>query len=90
MNLNDFLTSSLAGTAVCDDCGPDLSDADLLTRPVPGANHANWQIGHLIVAETKMMGACGAAMPELPAGFAERYNKNTATIDDPTAIRLES
>ena len=29
----------------------DLSDADLLIRPVPGCNHINWQIGHLIVAE---------------------------------------
>ena len=29
----------------------DLSDADLLVRPVEGANHIAWQIGHLIVAE---------------------------------------
>ena len=26
----------------------DLSDADLLVRPVPGANHIAWQIGHVI------------------------------------------
>ncbi len=62
----------------------DLSDADLLTRPVPAANHANWQIGHLILAESGFIAGCGASMPELPAGFKERYSgKETAKIDDP-------
>ena len=60
----------------------DLSDADLMVRPVPGANHANWQVGHLIVAETGMLTKSGAKMPELPAGFAERYKKETSTSDD--------
>ncbi len=31
----------------------DFSDADFYTRPCPGANHAAWQIGHLIAAETR-------------------------------------
>ena len=26
----------------------DFSDADLMARPLPGVNHAAWQIGHLI------------------------------------------
>ena len=29
----------------------DLSDADLLVRPVPSANHIAWQLGHLITSE---------------------------------------
>ncbi len=60
----------------------DLSDAELLARPVPGANHANWQLGHLITSEVHLMAGCGAAMPPLPAGFAERYSKNNVKSDD--------
>ena len=60
----------------------DLSDADLMQRPVSDANHANWQIGHLIVAETGMCAKAGASMPELPAGFADRYKKDTSKSDD--------
>ena len=50
----------------------DLSDADLLVRPVPGANHIAWQLGHLIGAEVELLQAiCRArSAPELPAGFA--------------------
>jgi hypothetical protein len=63
----------------------DLSDADLLVRPAPGANHAAWQLGHLIQAECSLLGkqAPGAAYPELPAGFKERYTKPTAANDAP-------
>ena len=46
----------------------DFSDAEMLVRPVPGANHANWQLGHLVVSEVHIIGALGAKMPELPAG----------------------
>jgi hypothetical protein len=60
----------------------DLSDAELMTRPVPGANHANWQLGHLIVSEAQMMAGCGVMMPALPAGFAERYGKEACKCDD--------
>jgi hypothetical protein len=61
----------------------DLSDADLLRRPCPGCNHINWQIGHLIVAENNMMNkTVPGSVPQLPAGFAEKYTKETATSDD--------
>jgi hypothetical protein len=61
----------------------DFSDADMLVRPCPGANHAAWQIGHLIVAESRMINSLSpGAMPELPAGFADRFNKETAGKDD--------
>jgi uncharacterized damage-inducible protein DinB len=65
----------------------DLSDADLMMRPAPKANHAKWQLGHLISAET-MFGnmAKPGSMPELPAGFDARFNKETAGSDDPNAF----
>ena len=58
----------------------DLSDADLLERPVPSANHIAWQLGHLISTETTMFAPYlkGAAYPALPAGFAEQHNKEHA------------
>ena len=65
----------------------DFSDADMLARPVPAANHATWQLGHLIVSETSMVnGVTPGAMPELPAGFAEKFKKDTAKINDAAAF----
>ncbi|HVT90284.1 MAG TPA: DinB family protein [Tepidisphaeraceae bacterium] len=61
----------------------DFSDADLLARPAPGANHVLWQLGHLISGEVMMMNAVKpGAMPELPAGFVERFDKKNAGVDD--------
>ena len=61
----------------------DLSDADLLVRPVPAANHIAWQIGHLIVGEGHLVaqGIPDVKYPELPAGFAEKYTKETSRSD---------
>ncbi len=66
----------------------DLSDADLLVRPAPGANHLAWQLGHLIKSEVKMVKDqfSDAAFPELPAGFVERHGKETAAVDPPTGF----
>ena len=63
----------------------DLSDADLLVRPVPNANHIAWQLGHLISSEKHLLGSqeIGAVWPELPAGFAEQHKKETAAMDPP-------
>src|SRR5262245_4884686 len=48
-----------------------------------GANQSNWQLGHLIESELQMTNmAVPGAMPPLPAGFAEKYSKDTATSDD--------
>jgi uncharacterized damage-inducible protein DinB len=60
----------------------DLSDADLLVRPVSNANHIAWQLGHLISAEL-MFGKQlnGAIYPPLPAGFADQHAKATSTQD---------
>src|SRR4051812_23208305 len=62
----------------------DLSPAELLKRPAPGANHVAWQLGHLISAETRLVEtAVPGSMPALPEGFAERHTKDTAACDNP-------
>lgn len=69
----------------------DLSDAELLVRPVPGANHIAWQLGHLIKSEHEMVAAAfPGAMPPLPEGFAARYTTETAKLDDPTAFHTKA
>lgn len=65
----------------------DMSDADLTVRPVPEANHIAWQLGHLITSEHQMMTGLGHQMPELPAGFAEAYTKETSKSDDPAKFQ---
>lgn len=61
----------------------DLSDADLLLRPHAECNHTNYQIGHLICYENEMITKFAPdAMPELPAGFQEKYAEENATSDD--------
>jgi len=60
----------------------DLTDDDLLVRPVVGANHIAWQLGHLIVSENGLSEA-GYAMPALPKGFAECHDQDSACSDDP-------
>jgi len=61
----------------------DLTDADLLVRPAPGANHIAWQLGHLIIAEVNFFlpKVPGAKPPALPTGFAEQHSKDTVNSD---------
>jgi uncharacterized damage-inducible protein DinB len=61
----------------------DMTDAELLVRSVPEANHIAWQLGHLVAAEHEMLSGLGHKMPQLPAGFAESYTKETSKSDDP-------
>lgn len=67
----------------------DLTDADLLVRPVPGANHAAWQLGHLITAECMFCQQFGGTPPSLPAGFAELHGKEGANKDQGFATKTE-
>ncbi len=65
----------------------DMTDAELIQRPVPSANNALWQLGHLIASEASMVnGAAGKTVIELPTGFAERFKKETASVNDPAAL----
>lgn len=59
----------------------DLTDADLLVRPVPGANHLAWQWGHLIATEHRFLANIGHAPAPLPDGFAEKHKSATAGLD---------
>jgi hypothetical protein len=64
----------------------DLSDADLLVRPAPGANHLAWQLGHLVAAESFLVSPQlpDAPYPAVSPGFAEQYGKEGASDDSPT------
>src|ERR1700733_11832409 len=66
----------------------DLSDADLLVRPVPGANHTAWQLGHAINSEVMLVKGQlpDAPFPELPAGFAEAHAPEAVKRDGPAGF----
>lgn len=69
----------------------DLSDEDLLHRPHPDCNHINWQMGHLIASEHGLINKAAAeSMPALPAGFADRYSRESARSNDPAAFLSKS
>ena len=76
MNAIELLTSSL-GTSrqLIEWIVSDLSDADLLVRPVPEANHFAWQLGHLLSSERNILleQLPHVSMPELPPGFSEQH-----------------
>ena len=90
MNAKDAIQSALGSTQhMLEWFLSDLSDADLLVRPVPAANHIAWQVGHLINAEPHLihMELPDAAYPALPVGFAEQHSKETSTSDAPAGFR---
>jgi uncharacterized damage-inducible protein DinB len=69
----------------------DLSDAELLVRPVPGANHIAWQLGHLITSEHEMIEATQpGSMAALPPDFKEKYTAETSKLDDPKAFHTKA
>jgi hypothetical protein len=69
----------------------DLTDAEMFHRPDPACNHINWQLGHLIVAEHELIAKeFPGALPPLPAGFAEKYTKETAKVDNPKAFATKA
>lgn len=65
----------------------DFSDADLMVRAAPGANHTAWQLGHLVSSAHGILTALGHRPPALPAGFAESHTKETSASDDPARFR---
>jgi hypothetical protein len=68
----------------------DLSDADLLVRSAPGANHIAWQLGHAITSTRRMLAALGQPAPALPEGFEAAYTKETSTSDDPAKFAAKA
>jgi uncharacterized damage-inducible protein DinB len=68
----------------------DLSDADLLVRPVPNANHIAWQLGHLLKSENQFIGQAGGTPPKLPDGWSDQYSKQTASQDPPKGFATKA
>jgi uncharacterized damage-inducible protein DinB len=65
----------------------DLTDDEMLVRPVEGANHIKWQMGHVIASQVGLVDTvCPGKIPPLPDGFKEKYTKETASSDDPKAF----
>jgi hypothetical protein len=61
----------------------DMDDTDLMRRPAEGCNHVNFQIGHIIISENKMMGSVeGCSMPALPEGMEAMYSADNTVSDD--------
>lgn len=85
MSFHATLSATLArGTRMFEHHLADLSDADLLVRPVPGANHAAWQAAH-VVHFTCMIArvvAPGIELPLTPA-FEAAAARESAASDDP-------
>ena len=72
----------------------DLSDADLLVRPAPGANHIAWQLGHLIYSERKSYAAAAREYQTaldldryLPAAWYNWGNDLLVSGDYPSAVK---
>ncbi len=61
----------------------DFSDADMLRRPAPKANHALWQLGHLVHSEAAMLnGIAPGASPALPEGFDKKFGHDMTGCND--------
>jgi hypothetical protein len=69
----------------------DLADADLLVRPVLGANHIAWQLGHLTTSEIHLVKEQlpDAVYPELPAGFVDQHKPTAAKNDGAQNFRTK-
>ena len=60
----------------------DLSDADLLARPVAAANHIAWQLAHLINSTTNLLNmVTPGGMPALPEDFSKLAGKDGSKLD---------
>src|SRR5258706_2276812 len=65
----------------------DFSQADLLTRPAPGANHAAWQLGHLIGSAAHIIAAVAPGVgPQAAVKMRETCNGKTGSVDDPAFV----
>ena len=61
----------------------EFSDAEMFVRPVAGANHAAWQVGHLLFFENMVCSMYApSAVIKLPDGSDKLYGKEGATVDD--------
>jgi hypothetical protein len=62
----------------------DFTDQEMLTRPVPGANHAAWQLGHLVASAAHLVGTVAPeVIPTSLVSFGEKFSGKTANVDEP-------
>jgi uncharacterized damage-inducible protein DinB len=92
MNLQEALRGGFErAKMVTDMLLGDLSDAEILERPVPEANHVAWQLGHLVTSLNLFGEAVrSGCMPALPEGFAAQHSRETAGNNDPAAFHSKS
>jgi uncharacterized damage-inducible protein DinB len=92
MNAKDAIRMTIASSdQIANMYLADLSDSDIMIRPVEGMNTIAWQLGHLIKSERHFIeelkpGSC----PPLPAGFVEAHSKETSSSDDPKKFRSKA
>jgi hypothetical protein len=70
----------------------DFTDAELLVRPLPNANHVAWQLGNVIVGDVFIVQTQfpDAVFPKLPDGFMELHSTAHANKDqDPGFLSKE-
>ena len=61
----------------------DFSEAEMVFRPAPAANHAAWQLGHLSCALVSLIHAVSpGAMPALPEDFVRRHGRDGAQLNE--------
>lgn len=84
MNTHDAIRALLATShLVLTRYLSDLADEDLLVRPVPGANHIAWQLGHLITSEYMMIeGIKPGSSPVLPDEFIAASRRDMIAVDE--------
>lgn len=65
----------------------DLSDEELLVRPVPAAHHAAWQLGHLILSEYQMArGIAPDVHIDISSDFVTKHDKDAAARNDASSF----
>ena len=92
MNVKDALRAAIGHSKmVTEVLLADLSDTEILQRPVPNANHVAWQLGHMVLSFNYFGEAVQpGAMPKLPAGFAEQHSREASGTDDPSAFLVKN
>jgi hypothetical protein len=92
MQAKDVILASYAfSERVVDKYLADLSDADLLVRPVDGQNHIAWQLGHMISTEASITNAIKpGSSPELPAGFTQAHARDEDSPKSNDSTRFAS
>lgn len=64
----------------------DFTDEEMYRRPAPEANHAMWQLGHLVAGEAQMVNLLRPGTHTLPAGYDEKFSTRNTRADGAAAF----